>query len=662
MNRHDDLTAAVGRLADLLSSERGAEILAEMQRISAVSQRRSGRPQRRPSAEPVASVGPWQLMRTDEGVALQAARVTDDWAAVREVPPPGSARRVVLLGESSARGYLLDPAYPPAVALQAMLDTASPGGYQCVDLARTGADLRTLTSVADALPALRPDVVVLYAGNNWVLPAYSPARLGTLGRALAGGGWPALRESFWTQVVQPGVRRFLTHLQRVTTDCGGRLVVAVPEVNLLGWHPAEATSVPRLGRAALEAWREAMQLGRAALAEHRWSAAGDAARQAISLDAGTSPASLHLAGTAAWAGREQAEARSLLERSRDAACGTLLSNTPGVTTAIQQLLVSFCDTHDLSRVDLRDVLADASTPAVPDPAMFLDYCHLSADGIDRLAAALAEAIHPGAGAHAGMMAGAGAEARALSHLLAACHAAYCDQPAQFVRDQLERAVKADEAITEVGDALMDLLDGSGPNWAQPAMGTLRRTAQGARYFDTMLTRSAEELGMWTLRDELGRLLDRTPAGPNPPDLVLSISPGAVRPVLRPPNHTPLRAYHQATSWRTRLGFTCSGATGGQLSLTGRTPAAEPATVTLNGSVLGRPTFGPRWMTHHVTVPAGTIRAGVNWIDIEWPMPSVEVAAADAADASALCRGEYPFGLTVFADLFTVRWHEAGTVA
>lgn len=662
MSRAEDLDAALHRLAGLLSDTKGTEILAELQKAAVLS-RPPGRGLARVHQDPgaVGHVGRWHLVEGPTGVALTADGVVPadaGWAAVDHIPAPNGARRVVLLGESSARGHLLEPGYTPAVALQQTLDTAQPDAYQVVDLACTGADLRTLAAVVEALPAVGANVIVLYAGNNWMLPVYTAAQLITLSRALERGGRKQLRTAFWSEVVRPGVMRFLDRLAEIAGICDSDVIVVVPEYNLLGWHPAEATGVPRLDAGNLDAWLTLLERGRAALEEGRWSAAGAAATEAISMDGGASPASLHLAGMAAMESGEPGQARRFLELARDVSHGTLLANTPGATTEIQQALTDYCESRGFACVDLRIALADGRKASLPDPAYFLDYCHLSAEGIDRMVTEIDRKVHGVSGGMDVAPKGATAGEQAMSHLLAACHAAHCDQPPAAVGRRLDIAVHCDASITTVMHMVLDLLEGAGPVWAQPTIGPLRTSAQAARYFDTMLTRDVGELGLWVLRQELGRVLGRV-AAEGPTDLISGIRAGGVRTVLRPPNHTPPRAYHQATTRHTRIGFARPAGAGSRLELTGRTPAAAPAVIRINGLTVGLLTFGRRWTSHLLRVPPELVTKDVNWLEIEWPVPALDTAAGLEEDASALARGGYPFGLPVFADLFTVRWHDTG---
>src|SRR5204862_313740 len=79
-----------------------------------------------------------------------------------------SAALLFLLGESVARGFFYDPIFNPAIALRAMFATAAPGRpIEVVDLARTDQLLAPLQRLVEAAVALEPDVMVVFAGNNW---------------------------------------------------------------------------------------------------------------------------------------------------------------------------------------------------------------------------------------------------------------------------------------------------------------------------------------------------------------------------------------------------------------------------------------------------------------------------------------------------------------
>src|SRR5262249_56604171 len=97
-------------------------------------------------------VGMGGAERPASGVALRRTDQADDrgchWANVDYVPPPAGAHRVVVIGESVARGGSYEPLFTPTGALAGRLERAAPGKYQCVDLAEAGATVEGLTRLA----------------------------------------------------------------------------------------------------------------------------------------------------------------------------------------------------------------------------------------------------------------------------------------------------------------------------------------------------------------------------------------------------------------------------------------------------------------------------------------------------------------------------------
>src|SRR6185437_17005129 len=82
--------------------------------------------------------------------------------------PKRSKWRVVLVGESVARGYLYDPQFNPASALQTLLvGQLGTGNVDVVDLAQSNQTLQELKVIIGKSLTLAPDVLVIFAGNNW---------------------------------------------------------------------------------------------------------------------------------------------------------------------------------------------------------------------------------------------------------------------------------------------------------------------------------------------------------------------------------------------------------------------------------------------------------------------------------------------------------------
>src|SRR5215831_13454335 len=71
-------------------------------------------------------VGIWEKKQEDgRSVFVRSREVMKDWnfwANLGRIEPKSAKRRVLLLGESVARGYLYDPVYTPAMVLEKIIE------------------------------------------------------------------------------------------------------------------------------------------------------------------------------------------------------------------------------------------------------------------------------------------------------------------------------------------------------------------------------------------------------------------------------------------------------------------------------------------------------------------------------------------------------------
>lgn len=643
----------VDRLARLLADERGTEVLAELQKLRLESTGPAPA-EAAPPAGP-AVVGAWRVRPTPLGpelhrLSLEAAELRG-WADVQDVPAAAGAVRVALLGESTARGFLLDPVLTPALAMQRQLDRTG-DRFQVVDLAHVGADLRDLAEVARQLPALEPDVVVVLAGNNMARPRHTPGHLDLLATALRAGDYPGMRRAYLDRIVRPGIRRLLDQLAATRA----RVVLVVPEFNLRGWVPDPELELPPLPPADLRAWADRRAAAEAAFDAGDVDTVFEVTEEMARLDRGLSPVPGWLRGSAALAKDRSDLARPALEASRDAVSGLLTTPTPRITADVRGWLLAGAAHHGFDVVDLAAVLRTTPGAAYPDPDLFLDYCHLSARGIEITAAAVATAL-VGRGELADGLSG---DDRAIGDLLAAVHNSYYAQPRARIEELVRRAT-ADPAGREFAEALHQLLAGSGPVWASPTVPVLLRRPHAARYLAPMLSRSAETLGMWTLRTVLGDVLGPArhpaPPPPGPLDLLAGAEQGLLDGAFRSVTHQPERAYFRAFGRTSSFGFWLPAPAGGRVRLTCRVPAAlDPGSavfVEVNGRAIGAFPPPADWAEVEFGIPAGALLAGTNDLTIHWPYGGADWADRRIADARALVRGDYPTVLGLQGQLFDI---------
>ncbi|MFF9396781.1 hypothetical protein [Streptomyces griseoluteus] len=133
-----------------------------------------------------ARAGPEDARQSGPRHLYRPAETAQFWADVAYVPTKGDGRRVLLVGESAARGFLLDPGLTPADVLRGELSNGAEQ-MQCVDLAknppsrsRSSGSIRTKLDRMRALPTgPSRDRVKLMAIRVVVASTAVPPRIGS---------------------------------------------------------------------------------------------------------------------------------------------------------------------------------------------------------------------------------------------------------------------------------------------------------------------------------------------------------------------------------------------------------------------------------------------------------------------------------------------------
>jgi hypothetical protein len=329
----------------------------------------------------------------------------DHYAARRRIPAAKTTRRrVCWFGESAAAGYLYAPHLTPAGRLQEVLaELTGPKNFEVVDLARTDERLATLASAVEASIQLDPDVLVIYAGNNWALletPELSPWAPGVgerqrLGGELSGGGLEGAARRARLDLVA----RVQAAFERIARAAAGRKVILLlPEVNLADWRSPQPT--PWLPGNATARWHELLERAAGAERVGNDGAVEEAAWKMIELDGGLNPTAFGLLARALLRRGAPGEAGEAVEAARsevDALHAPLLGllDAPRAGSTARELLTRAAAEHGFAHVDLRAVFAELSGDRLPGRNLFLDYCHLDARAIGWAAAATAAEILSG---------------------------------------------------------------------------------------------------------------------------------------------------------------------------------------------------------------------------------------------------------------------------
>ncbi len=558
------------------------------------------------------------------------------WADVQLIPPKGEKKRLLLLGESVARGFLYDPDFNPAKALEACVPAVLGEPVEVVDLAKTDLTGSQLTSLISVAPALEPDLLVVFAGNNWLLA--DPRDRLLEATALREGGAPGLKARR-----EQRLATFVATLRRQLEELSARIpiVLVVPEINLLDWRFGGKADAPWLPPGRNRRWLECQEAAFSALASGHLEDAAALAREMVDLDGGTAASGWIILADCARGTGDLAAARTCLEKARDAHLWDLTQQTPRAVSVIQRTLRECALPDRISVVDLPTCFSAWQGGELPGRHLFLDYCHLSADGIRVAMAATALEVAalldagralPGIESLVNEIPPPSPEIEATAHFAAALQSSHEGQPGSFVAYLCHEAARRSVAVAQAMREFLEVRTRRAPTWGCTAYERLsslvapflrRYVLLSPKLFEAVLLPAiakaleTNDLPSLTFLEELRK--DERGLTDRPSDLLDPY----YRVSLRDPDwleSSPyLRRAYSPTSrypWISRIPrevvfeLNCR-----------RTGTAEPGEceVRVNGTRVTRLPLTREWSTFHFSAPGELVRGGVNWLEIDWPL-------------------------------------------
>jgi hypothetical protein len=361
------------------------------------------------------------------------------WANVERIGPK-RGKRVLLIGESCARGYPLDPLFNCASALDHYLRAAAPSEHvEVIDLAQLAMMPRTLLAVLRTVRLLEPDLCVIFAGNNWAvgLEHSNPTELS----AAARDGWPAVR-NYLEQVVRRRISEWVAELTRIVAQNGTPLLFVIPAENIWDYPVAAGLVNPLLPsdgqavREELAAQVEALQ--RAA----RFEECERIAAELVALEDGCSIAGLQALARCARARGAIDEAARLVEQARELLVGFPGHGMSSYVARTEELRRGLA-TAGVPTIDLPRRFAIENGSPLLGREWFYDDCHMTSKGVLAAMKAVAEAaLAPlGLGASGDRLGDVDPSVSARAEAQAACAAALLNShDERIVRAYLARSL------------------------------------------------------------------------------------------------------------------------------------------------------------------------------------------------------------------------------
>jgi len=333
------------------------------------------------------------------------------------------------------------------------------------------------------------------------------------------------------------------------------------------------------------------------------------------------------------------EARALLEAVRDAEIWRPVQNTPRCFNVVQSTIRRCGASAGVGVVDL-PVRFEEHTRALPDRRLFLDYCHLTSEGIGLAMASTAELLLPHLANGvprtwselASTVQSPGGEIEGDARLLSAIHCAKLGQRFQFVRYHCAEAVKASPRLVDALRCCLDFQSRRTPNVLCASFGELIRTStpSAARYLLTHGLESKESHKALRRAFVNAALSVVDPMDPSTGErtraLINSVHGLKLEPVslLQQAyseegvcSESQSADYHISTQLESKFVVYCKAPSTVDIEITCRVPyKGTEIAITMNGHGIGAIPATTQWTTQRLTASAGT---GENTLTIRWPL-------------------------------------------
>lgn len=577
------------------------------------------------------------------------------WANLGRIEPKSTKKRIVLLGESVARGYLYDPQFTPAMALEHMLrPNFKDSGVEVLDLARTDQGLGLGKLATAAAELLNPDAVVIFAGNNWglgsgTLPPFSRKDVPFLDSALRERGIVGIKQWIELQLAET-IRRVIRDVASFYESRKIPLLWIIPEFNLGDWRDPIQNAPYLPGNRNLE-WIASGEKATEALEAGDIGPALECAKKMIALDGGVCGAGFYLLAECSLRKGDFEAARHNLEHARDAVIwdSSIGTYSPRPYTVAQNILREEPPKFGQDILDLPSYFREYLSGQLPDRRLFLDYCHMTSEGINvAMAASASWALkaldRPAVTAQLLKTQAPAPDGRIEAEVafLAAVHNAHWHQNYKLIHYYCNKAL---ELTPEIAPLMLKFADVQSRRI--PVL-----FCEAAKKITEMRWPSIERHIFYGRPQQLDRilveaLLDALKShGVNGSEQVSQIRHEEHSIALRPTNlldyyYCSSSVQPQETLWvnpafgkfkksnyfkaywkESRFFFVGEAGTPVHLSLTCRLPGASEGTVTMemNGSFQAELDATDQWSAWNIVIPKSVAVSGLNTIVVRWPIP------------------------------------------
>ncbi|MEO2219249.1 hypothetical protein ABGV49_19525 [Chromobacterium vaccinii] len=322
------------------------------------------------------SMGPWQVTKSGNDFIWKISEnpsINDRgaWEMSRSSISSNKTDKIraILIGESAAGSFGYWDEFTIGKQLAIRLNGLH-SDFEVIDLTCVNASMELCLNVMKQALTLDPDYFILYCGNNEGKSLIDNFDNGTLNAAIP----TSLRWSFTTSknlntfgtemvsALAIHCTNQLSRAKRISDHFEIPLLYILPESNSVDWVPQEKISANLPSDEILKEWSKNPN--------HPNSI-------------GNSQLSVWECGKTLQAS-SPTKALDLYESARETGLGAFVNAIPQTVTTVANALRDYCNSENIDFIDMPALFRSADGQKLPDRHYFIDYCHLSSSGIQKL--------------------------------------------------------------------------------------------------------------------------------------------------------------------------------------------------------------------------------------------------------------------------------------
>ena len=356
------------------------------------------------SQTPNMEIGIWNIEKTQDGFNFYRNESKQEdwhrWVNRQTINISSKNKKILVLGESVARGFFYDPSYNLAMALKNSIHNILPDShaFDVIDLANNGLTLSDLSIQLDWIELINPDIVIIVAGNNFLIGEYLiHSDLSNLQEKFDREGWQGAKKWEHETIKKYVKELILNKLLDIEKNSKTTIIFCIPCPNFQTWDWKGEFSYPLTNNVVkINDWITSQQLNQQQKFDYKYF-----------------------------------NRLSLFRRF-----------IPGCPFYLKQFIKNNIQQYSTIKIiDLYDLFQSGK----PQQDFFLDYCHLNSKGFSKLIKKIINVIFQ-LSIVDNQIDKPHNNLEAEAHFIAAIHHSRYGQPYYQINNLLEKAVEFDESI------------------------------------------------------------------------------------------------------------------------------------------------------------------------------------------------------------------------